>query len=135
MSSRTISRRVPWNPVNSKYYEDSSSDDDDDESNEDQEDRRIFVMPITPSTLNLSDPQIQVTPPSESSISDEDQELNKDLYTDHSDSSSLLDSTHAQEDNNQDQEDYLDEQEENIQVDVTVPDHDTSGSAPNVTYR
>ena len=64
LSSSTISRRAPWNPVNSKYYEESSSDDNDDESNEDQEDRRVFAMPLTPSTLNMSVPQVQIIPPS-----------------------------------------------------------------------
>ena len=82
--------------------------------------------------MNQSAPQVQITPPSESSMSDrEDQEHDEDLHSEHSDSSSVFESTHEHEDYNQ--EDYTDEQEENLQVDTTVPDQDTSGSTPNVT--
>ena len=132
VSPRSISRRASWNPVNPKYYEESSSDDDDDDFPGVQEDRRIFVMPITPSVSNQSAPQVQITPPSEASISDnEDQEHEEDLPSEHSDSSSVFESVHEHEDFNQ--EEYINDQEDNLQVDMTVPDQDTSGSAPNVT--
>ena len=93
-------------------------------------------MPITPSPSNLSGPQVQIIPQSESSTSDdEDQELDEDMSSDQysHDSVSPLDSTYIHEDVNQSQEDYLNVQEEDIQADVTVPDQDTSGSAPNVS--
>ena len=132
VSPRSVSRRAPWNPINPRYYEDSSSDDDDDDFLGVQEDRRIFVMPLTPSISIQSAPPVQISPSSEDSISDnEDQEHEEDLPSEHSDSSSVFESVHEHEDFNQ--EEYINDQEDNLQVDMTVPDQDTSGSAPNVT--
>ena len=72
-------------------------------------------MPLTPSTLNMSVPQVQVIPPSESSSSDnQDQEPEDNIDSDHLETASLLDSLHTHEDIIQDQEDYLDDQEEEV---------------------
>ena len=95
-------------------------------------------MPITPSPLNLSGPQVQVIniPQLDSSTSDdENQDQDTDMYDDQysHDSISPLDSTDLNEIVTQGQEAYLDVHEEDIQAEVTVPDQDTSGSAPEIS--
>ena len=90
-------------------------------------------MPPTPSTLNLSVPQVHVVPPSESSSSNsQGQEPEEDVYSDNPETASLPDSLHTPEVNVEIKEDYLDNQEEdNLTEDV--PDHENLVPEPNIT--
>ena len=89
-------------------------------------------MPLTPSISNHSAPPVQMFSPSEDSMSDyEDQEHEEGLPSEQSDTSSLFESIHEHNDLNQ--EEYSGDQGEHLQIDMTVPEQDTSGSAPNAT--
>ena len=88
-------------------------------------------MPLTPSISNQSAPPAQISPPSEDSMSDyEDQEHEEGLPREQSDTSSVFESIHEHDDINQGDSG---DQGENLQIDMTVPEQDTSGSAPNAT--
>ena len=55
--------RIPWSPINDKYYEDDSSNEDDDDQDQRPAVRVIpeIILPITPPPSNLVDniPQVQ----------------------------------------------------------------------------
>ena len=59
--------KIPWSPINDKYYEDDSSDDDDDDQYQEHTVRVIpeIMLPITPPPPNLVDniPHVQENMP------------------------------------------------------------------------
>ena len=136
---RHKSVRVPWNPVNPRYYEDTSSEDEDDNIDHDQGDRGRFILPPTPSPSNLSGLPAQnlafhQLDPSISSIEEqENPNMNmSDSDHDQDDSFSPLELDNITEDV-PDQDVSPSQNEETVYAEVTVPDHETSeGSAPEV---
>ena len=96
-------------------------------------------MPLTPSPSNLSGLPAQNfnIPQLDSSTSDNDEQDDQDTYMSDNqysqDSFSPLDLNDVNEVDVQGQDAYLDEYEEDIQAEVTVPDQDTSGSAPEIS--